>query len=285
MSKKRILVVSHSLEEAITQCILKNKQHIEEDFSVVSLQELISDYDIFDELDDARKIITWYQDNKKCISNTDHFLLNRVLCVPNTLFNHFTKNDREYAQRELSAYLGFSFNTFSGIGNKSANGVCATIASLPQQWDTIKNKFKAKTPNYYWGPNYYNSLNEKNILVYSGIYNFLNWSITEKVPQDNHVFCFEKPKGDPVFILSIGNEQLVTSAFSITKNIEHNLKKLAREINNFFNYFISETLIFIDDGTLNFGCINPEVIRSTKNTYFDEFICKNLMNEFYKCSN
>lgn len=68
--------------------------------------------------------IKWIKGSEQHISNNDYFLLNRVLYVPNTLFSNFAKIDRDYAQRELEAYMGFSFNAFTGIGNQLANGAC-----------------------------------------------------------------------------------------------------------------------------------------------------------------
>jgi hypothetical protein len=208
-----------------------------------------------------------------------------VLYVPNTLFGNFIKIDREYAQRELEAYIGFSFNAFSGVGNQLANGACVDSISLPQQWNRITKEFEINVPNYYWGPVDNNSLDNKDALVYSRIYNFLNWSINHNPIKENHVFCFEKPQGQPVFILSIGNEQLITSDITLSIQEKDKLKILAGRINKFFNHFISEILIFVDGVDLSFGCINPEIIRSNKNKDMDNFICNNLVSEFYKCMN
>lgn len=69
----------------------------------------------------------------------------------------------------------------------------------------------------------------------------------------------------------------------LSMELKDKLKTLAERINKFFNHFISEILIFIDGINLNFGCINPEVIRSNKNKDFDDFVCNNLVREFYKC--
>ncbi len=285
MLQKNILIVSHSLDETITRCIMDNKKKIKANITIISLQELIADYEIFDEVSDSGTCIKWYKGSDQYISNVDHFLLNRVLYVPNTLFNNFIKVDREYAQRELEAYIGFSFNAFSGIGNQLANGSCVESISLPQQWSRVKKEFNINVPNYYWGPIYNNSLNNKDILVYSQIYNFLNWSVTGALPKEKHVFCFEKPQGQPVFILSVGNEQLITTGVILPIEIQDRLKTITRKINKFLNHFISEILIFVNGMDLHFGCINPEIIRSNENSDFERFICNNLVNEFYKCMN
>lgn len=282
--QKSIVIVSHSLDEAITQCIKNNIKNLEADIQMITLQELISDYEIFDEVNDVGTNIKWVKGLNQ-ISNTDYYLLNRVLYVPHSLFTNFTKVDREYAQREFEAYIGFSFNAFNGIGNHLANGACVDNLSLPKQWSAIAKKFEMNVPNYYWGPYAYNQLNNKNKLVYSKIFNFLNWSVNSKPIEENHIFCFEKPEGHPVFILSIGDKYLITADISLPHKLKDKLKFLAQSVNQFFNHFISEILVFIHGENLIFSCINPDIIRSNKNKEFEHFVCTNLVSEFYKCIN
>jgi len=285
MIKNKILITSHSLGEAITKCVIDNQNYFDVPITVVSLQELITDYTIFDELTDSGSVIRWNKGSDFCISNKDHYLLNRVLYVPNVLFNDFISHDQEYAQREFEAYLGFSFNAFVGVGNKSAKGEIGDVLSLPQQWASIRNKFEINVPNYYWGPSYRNSLKNMNNVVYSSIYHFMNWSISNSAQVNKHIFCFEKPPGNPVFILSIGGKQLITSNVDLSINMEDRLLEIAKQIALIFNYFISEILMFVDGDNLYFGCINHEIIRSNKNSSYDQFVCENLINEFFKCIN
>lgn len=284
--KNNILIASHSLDEAITKCIIKNNQKFGKQLSIVSLQEFIEEYEVFDELSDSSNIIRWRNKYEQTISNTDHLLLNRVLYFPDNIFSNFTNSDKEYALRELEAYMGFAFNSFKGVGNQSAKGICAEILSLPQQWNKIEKHCGTNIPNYYWGPSYNNSLYNKNILVYSNPYNFTNWSITNGITaEEEHIFCFEKPQGDPIFILSIGSKQLISSNIPLSKSMEDSIKNLTLKINQALNYFISELLIFINGEAFTFGCLNAEIIRSNRNINFDEFVCRNLITEFYKCAN
>lgn len=281
-SSRNLVVVSHSLDEAITKCILNHKNDLEVNIRIVSLHELMSEYDIFDEVNDAGTTIKWIK-GSEYISNANYLLLNRVLYVPSALFGHFATIDQEYAKREFEAYLGFSFNAFTGIGNQLANGLCVDSTSLPQQWKKIAKDFEINVPNYYWGPGIFNHLDNQGLLVYSNIYNFLNWSINSKQPNENHVFCFEKPQGEPVFILSIGNEQLISSNIGLSIELKEKISILAGKVNKLFNHFISEILIFVHGSDLVFGCINPEVIRSIGHDDFENFVLRNLFREFYKC--
>lgn len=283
LPKKSIVIVSHSFDEAITKSLVKNAKNLEADIQIVLVQELMSDYQIFDEVSDTGTSIKWTKEPVTQITNSNYYILNRVLYIPNALFNNFTKVDREYAQREFEAYIGFSFNAFNGVGNHLPNGLCVESVSLPKQWSMVAKKFEVNVPNYYWGPSDYNSLNDKQNLVYSQIYNFLNWSISQTTSVHGHIFCFEKPSGQPVFVFSIGDKHLITSDIYLSDKLKIKLKALVRGINLHLHHFISEMLFFINGETINFGCINPEVIRSNKNKDFENFVCINLISEFYKC--
>lgn len=264
---------------------MENKNDLGAAITIISLPEFMTDYEICDEINDAGTSIQWIKKGQQHITNKEFFLLNRVLYVPKMLFSNFAKIDREYAQREFEAYMGFAFNAFRGIGNQVANGTCVDSISLPQQWSKVGQEFKIRTPNYYWGPCGLNPLNNQESVVYSKIYNFLNWSVNPNLQESNHVFCFEKPPGTPVFILSIGKEQLLSSDIQLSDALHDRIKTLAGRISVFFNYFISEILIFIDRDDLYFGCINSEIIRSNKHTYFNNFVCNHLIGEFYQCMN
>ncbi|MCH9756846.1 MAG: hypothetical protein K0U37_06630 [Gammaproteobacteria bacterium] len=204
LKKTNLLVASSSIDEAITQCVLKNKHAFSVNIEVVLIHELITDFSINDELSDHESIIRWFKPNQYTLSNQTHFLLNRTLSISDDLFLNFIQKDRDYAKREFEAYLGYSFNSFKGIGNQTVNGICENLYSLPEQWQKIKTHTALNTPNYYWGPKKLCHLTKR--IVYSNIYNVFNWLITQSKPQAFHVFCFEKPKGHPLFALFLGEK-------------------------------------------------------------------------------
>jgi len=76
---KNLVIVSHSLDEAITRCIVDNKKNLDASITIVSLHELMTDYEISDEISDAGTCIKWIKGSEQHIFNNDHFLLNRVL--------------------------------------------------------------------------------------------------------------------------------------------------------------------------------------------------------------
>jgi hypothetical protein len=274
-----IVIASHSLDEAITHCVLTQPE-LAAKIKVVTLAQLRSEFSICDKLSDTCQSINWYKNASVYISNSNHLLLNRVLYVPNTLFTDFAPIDQEYAQREFEAYLGFAFNSFKGVGNDSAMGICGDTLALPQQWDYASKNFDLAIPNYYWGPKAANPLSMQPNIVNSTIYNFLNWQ-PGSCTESDHQFCFEKPRGEPVFILKVGKQHLITSSQPLSPTLQQQLKTLTSS----FNPFICETLIFLDQDHLTFGCINLEILRSTHNPNFPNFIKTHLVDEFYQCLN
>lgn len=283
MNNKKLLVASSSKNEAVTQWIIKN-QLTPLKFDLLFIDDLLNKYDIEDSLDDNKTLIQWFENNALKYSNETHCLLNRVTYVDKTLFAHFRCEDRDYAQREFEAYLGFAFNSFEKVQNCAINGMCERVYSLPQQWNIISKKTQLFIPNYYWGSKEYcpfkNSLN----IVHSTIYNFLNWSFNGN-PSQLTGFCFEKPQGEPVFILSVGNSKLISVEKELTAAQLQKLNKILDQIKPIFNYFIFELLIFIDQNKFTFGCINIDLVRSQNNSLFSDFLHDHLIWEFNKCLN
>lgn len=280
-NKKSIVIASHSFGEAITKSVIKNRDNMGADITVVLLDDILNKFEIFDECGDTTTI-KWFKTPTEVISNSDYLLLNRVMYTPNTLFENFNPIDKEYAQREFEAYIGFSFNAFTGIGNNSPSGVCADSKSLPHQWKIIYKHLNIPVPRYYWGPKAHQALKPSNRLVYSNIYELLNWKISQDNIEGNSIFCFEKPKGDPVFIFCIGRKTILSSNTKISIELENRIRKLAKEINCILKLFISEILFFIEDNNISFGCANHEIIHSKHHPRFDDFVGSNLIKEFYQ---
>jgi len=285
MDKNNIVITSHSLDEAITDFINRNKNLYKNKITIILLENLIKDYEIFDELSDSANVIRWYDKEGRIISNKSHTLLNRVLYYPSDIYSSYNDNDKDYAQREFESYLGFAFNSFYGVGNKDSRGICVKIISLPMQWREVRQNFNIKTPKYYWGPTELNILNESDLLITSDIHNFINWSPGNNTTKKDNIFCFHKPVGQPVFTLTIGSKQMITTDIVISNPLKMKICRLSAKINLYFNYFISEILFFVDGNNLTFACINPQVIKSKYSQVFDTFMGDNLISEFQKCIN
>ncbi|MDX2346607.1 MAG: hypothetical protein QNK11_07055 [Legionella sp.] len=280
--QKKLLITSSSIDEAVTQVILKHQTQFDLKIHIILLHELLSDFNINDELSDKASIIRWSKPNQAVISNQTHYLLNRILCVPDDLFLNFIESDREYAKREFEAYLGYSLSSFKGVSNHTINGMCEQLYSLPEQWQLLQ-KTSLKTPKYYWGPKPLCDLNQN--LIYSNIYDVYHWKATQKTPRKNHVFCFEKPPGQPLFILSLGEQTLITSHSLLSENLKNHVLKQLKTIRACFGYFIFETLLFIQDNNIHFGCVNLALTHSKKHPDFEAFILKHLTQAYFKCLN
>lgn len=287
MASPTLLIASSSVDEAITQCVLENKEKFSLEIELILLDEIMEDVDIYDELSDNASIIRWFKPDTTMISNTSHVLLNRVLYVDDDLFSKFIVSDRDYAKREFEAYLGYSFNSFDGVGNKTVNGICESILSLPQQWNEITIHTGFQVPYYYWGPTHACNLNKTRELVFSNIYDYLNWSTLKPKNDDYHTFCFEKPTGVPVFSLSIGEQTLITLEDEISSLAEEKIKLITKRVRELWGYFIFEALYFVDkkEGVVTFGCVNLNIVRSDRNPLFCQFVCNHLTEEYLKCFN
>lgn len=281
--QKKLLIASSSIDEAMTRTILKHHQTFDLKIEVILIHELLNDFGIFDELSDNHSIIRWFKPNQAILSNQTHLLLNRTLWVPDDLFLKFVKQDREYAKREFEAYLGYSFNSFQGIGNQTVNGICDTFYSLPEQWQLLQNNQELKTPEYYWGPPYLCHLTQN--LVHSDIHDLYRWKKSPISTQKNHAFCFEKPPGQPLFILMLGEQVLFDRHLKISRTLRAEIRTQLKNIRACFGYFIFETLLFIHKNQIHFACVNLNLTRAVKHPDFEAFIIKHFIPEFFKCLN
>lgn len=284
MSNKKLLIASSSRHEAITKWIRENKS-LDSTVDLISIGDLLNKYDIRDELNDHNAIIRWYEFNRLKYSNETHCLLNRVIYLEDELFHPFQLEDRGYAKREFEAYLGFALNSFQSPQHTSVNGICERVYSLPQQWHLVDKFLNINIPVYYRGSKYFNPFENELNVVYSNIYNFLNWSVDINKIQSKTGFCFKKPEGKPLFVLSIGDSSLITNDYELNDEQMKQIGNILHHLKTLFGYFIFELLIFVTDKKMTFGCINIEIIRSQQNPLFNDFLKHNLIQEYYKCLN
>lgn len=279
--KKQLLIASSCLDEAMTRCLSEHRNKFKLSIDIVTIDELLNDFHIDDELSEFECMVRWYKHPQHLISNQTHLLFNRILWIPETAFRRFRKKDQAYAQREFEAYLGYSLSAFQSVHAHTVNGVCETIYSLPEQWHLIKKHIALSTPNYYWGPKSHCFLKEN--LVYSSIHDLFNWSISATQPNESHIFCFEKPSGEPVFILSLGQQVLITSNMKQTPILLNRLTAIQQRIRRLFGYFVFETLLFIDEHDIRFGCVNLALTRSATSDTFEPFVMQHFMREYLQC--
>lgn len=281
---KKLLVASSHKNEAITKWILESDL-LNSSIDIIFIQDLLDNFDIRDELDKNGPIIRWQDNRRKQYSNNTHCLLNRVINVEECLFDKFRPEDKDYAQREFEAYLGFALNAFESPQNQAINGICERYTTLPQQWQMVKAIKGLSIPEYYWGSPDYKFLSDEKSLVYSDIYDCLNWSVNQDFYGEETGFRFLKPQGNPLFILTIGKKDLITCDYPLSREQQERINHITQQIRRLFKYFIFELLLFVNEEQITFGCINIDVIQSTKNPEFDGFMQKYFIAESFKCLN
>lgn len=101
---KFVLLYSHS-DEPITQVLLSSELDQKFDMIKLSLETLLQDVTIIDEVNGINTKVEWTLSSGIQISNTsDFYLINRVLSVPETLVQDFAEEDKNYSLSELRAY-------------------------------------------------------------------------------------------------------------------------------------------------------------------------------------
>ncbi|MBA4696640.1 MAG: hypothetical protein H2069_04530 [Legionella sp.] len=306
-ASKKILIVSSSREEAITQWAIQRQQskgaplslmHNGRQIDWLILSDLLQGLQIHDELNQDSVSIRWYSKNSIKYSNDSHVLLNRITYIDNKLFESYCIADREYAKREFEAYLGFALNSFDKVQAIAINGLCERILSLPQQWNLVKKKLGLAVPDFFWGFKQKKAINvtfsiEKKI--HSSIYDYLNWTVQQNTadnletinpfvtPIKSSEFYFEKPEGEPIFILSIGEKILISPDDKISFQQQEKIKKCVTKVRKLFNYFIFELLVFLTKDALVFGCVNIDLLHTKNHPDFFLFLDKYLINEYYRC--
>lgn len=277
MAKNFVIITSYKKDPIASVFLKKNKVA-----TVIDVKDFLNEVEIFDEVSSEKSTLSWLFQGKRINNDANTIILSRIIDMDDSLFKEFAKADKEYARAELQAYLGFALQVLPRLNLYLNEGGAENPHPLPYQWRKIKElNSSISIPSYFWGDARFNHLN-KGRLVYSDISNFTKWQINNKpeYPSEPLVFCFEKPLGDPIFVLTIGATTLVTPVSGkINTMLEKSLSALAAQFSADFNYFISETLFFVDGESATFGNITPYVIFSPKNALFNEFVYNTIVSE------
>ncbi len=283
---KKLLIASSSPDEAITRVLLNHQAQFELTMDIVFLQDFIKYFEVDDEVSDTGTKVQWFGPSGLYISNETHHLLNRILSMPESLFLDFSAADREYAKREFEAYLGHSLSAFQSATCATVSGMAHLLYSLPEQWQRLASYQTIQTPNYYWGPKaYYSPASFQNDLVHSDIYDIFNWQTSTKPIGKSHIFCFEKPKGTPIFALCLGDAFFLETKAPPTNKLKIKLQAVLSTLRTCFNYFIFEVLLFVESDTICFGCVNLQLTRMAKHEAFERFVIQHFIPEYIKCLN
>ena len=107
-----ILLYSH-VNEPLTRAVLSSKLDQTHGLIKLSLETLLEQVNILDELNEYEAKIDWTFPSGEKVSNSNSFyLINRVLSVPEKLFKDFAEQDKLYSLSEFRAYLAFVIEAF-----------------------------------------------------------------------------------------------------------------------------------------------------------------------------
>lgn len=272
---KFVLLYSHR-DEPITQVLLSSE--LDQKFTMIklSLETLLQDVTIIDELNGINTKVEWMLPSGIQISNSsDFYLINRVLSVPETLVQDFAEEDRDYSLSELRAYLAFAIEAFPYCFSKPrAFGLSGNRFSLPRQWEMIKQTgLPLKVPHYYLGNMYFCQLEGE--IVYSKPSNFYYWKPNPNI-KDQTAFAFEKPKGIPIVACIVGDHTEVFSYYShhpVSLKDYSLIKEQVLNLSRLFDYSIAEALFFLDNQEVSFGMISNIPYASRNKPWFSNMIC------------
>lgn len=280
-----ILLYSHH-NEPVTQVILSHAQH-GANIITLSIKELLDNVIIFDEISDVVKL-SWKLPCGKVISNSkDFYLINRVLDLPQDLFDDFHEDDKGYSRAEFYAYLLFALEAFPlSLSKPGPFGLSGNAYSLPRQWEMIKQETNEMLiPDYYFGAMSmcpYPQGEDSNV-VYSSPNNNYCWKPNKYEDNaDSASFAFIKPKGVPVVCFMHGKEAKVfpfDAKETLSSEQEDLIKKNAHILNKIFKYKIAESLLFIDKDVVSFGMISPLPHASRHKDWFNEAIISTMKKE------
>jgi len=276
VQKKIILIYSNSLDP-ISQVLLEQKDLV----IPISVKSFLDSTEIFDQIREGVPQISWTLIDGTVLQNTDNFILvNRVLDLKKDLFNDFREEDREFAYQEFWAYLSFALANFPlRTATPTHLGLSGANASLPIQWNIVSTSGEPiTTPSFYYGPG--KTLEAHLPLaesIISNLYSYNLWKPNglKHVLSNDNVFAYRRPRGEPLSILTSGNQVMTKQSGS--NNLPHFVTKTALKISELFSMGISEQLYFIDSDKITFGYISPLVsTRMSQDKQFKTFIINSL---------
>ncbi len=269
----KLIVLTNNANDPIAST-LKNDAYI------IELDTLLNKIDICDKITQKQTNIHWTHDDYTIQNSKDTILLNRICHLGLEEVKNFASEDRLYSLLELQAYLGFAVSNFKTLNqHKSSNGTEPCLP-LPNQWEIIKKNTDVSVPNYYWGDPRFNHLPlEKRI--FNDIYNYNQWRANEA--NDERIqFCYQRPPGSPYFVLSIGQESIITPFEDNLPEPPSILSTIAERCRQTLKLYIAESLFFISKNCITFGFMSPLVNVSQRNANFNAFCHQTITRDHHE---
>lgn len=275
LSQKHGVLLCSDLKEPVTQSLVRYQDGLSFQLVVLTLEDILNDVEIFDEVIEGIPKIGWSLQDGNCIINSHECLLiNRVFSVPGSLFENFHPADRNYALAEFRAYLMFAIEAFPLSTSKpGSGGLSGNQFSLPQQWKIVQDaKVNVDTPSYYLGNPLHQPFKNTNVIIQSTIFNYYYWR--PGIPSCKEMdinFCFLRPEGIPVICLVIGTQCNVfpySGDYTLSESVVLKLTEIGKCLARIFDYFIAECLFFLNEEQITFGMISNIPYASRKKDFF-----------------
>ncbi len=280
------LLLCSDVREPVSQILIKHFDKISIPLIFLSLEDLLKQVEIFDEIIEGVTKIGWtLPQGRKVTNSKECFLINRALSVSESLFDDFHLLDKEYALAEFRAYLTFAIESFPlTLARPGPGGLSGNRFSLPQQWNMVqKSGIDLSIPDYYFGHANYSPFKNSNCVVRTTPYNYYYWRPGVPSCKNEEVnFCFLRPPGDPIICSVLGKKVFVfpyLNQQNITELIESKLLKISQTLAIAFNYAIAECLFFVEGDKITFGMISNIPYASRRKEFFAPFLIQ-ACNEF-----
>lgn len=257
-----------------------------EPVTAISLEEILSDAKIFDQIEDGIPHISWTFPKYGTITNSPAVkLINRANMIQDQLFSGFHPEDREYARTEFAAYLTFALNAFPNkLTAPGFFGLAGNQYPMPLQWARVKRLHpELGVPHYYLGrPQQCSFDAARSDIVYSNTYAYRHWRPGPR-PDVASLFAFVRPAGEPVFTFVSGPAAFVADSAggsALTAAQREELCALSVSIAQDFGCAIAELLFFVDKGQLTFGVLDIRPVVTDKAAAFAATLSQGLQDYF-----
>ncbi len=283
-----MLLIHDNQPDPIVSAILSAQDQWPEPIVSLSVEKILQDATIFDEIEDGQPHLSWTFSDPKIGTIHNHpeiKLVNRLRSVPSALFADFHSEDRDYALTEFHAYMTFALNAFPvKLNAPGFFGLAGNQYPLPIQWDLVtKASLGLAVPSYYLGAAFHCPFDFKSQpVILNHTYGYRHWK-PGGLPNSPSVFALLRPQGDPYFCLVIGDQSLALAgpgAPPLNPDLSDRLRSLAVKISEVLASPIAEILFFVSGDKITFGVLDIVPAATTGHPLFGDLVIRGLQGFF-----
>jgi hypothetical protein len=283
-----MLLIHDNQPDPIVSAILSAKDQWSEPIVALSVEQILQDAIIFDEIEDGQPRLSWTFSDPMIGTIRNHpdiKLVSRLRSVPPALFADFHSEDKEYALTEFHAYMTFALNAFPvKLNSPGFFGLAGNQFPFPIQWDLVKKaSLGLAVPSYYLGATLHCPFDfGSQPVILNHTYGYRHWKPGGR-PTGPSTFAVLRPQGDPYFCLVIGGESLVLEgpgAPSLNPDLSARLRSLAVKVSEVLSSPIAEILFFVSGDQITFGVLDIVPAATTGHPLFGDLVIRGLQGFF-----